>query len=116
MIRFSVGYPTNGSRAFIDKIIERREYINEVYFAALGVASGRSSVSPDTDELPWESAKRLHSDLARLHDSGVKLNLLLNGNCYGEDALSRQFFLKLGDIVDCYLNRYGCRRSRPRRR
>lgn len=107
MIRFSVGYPTNGSRAFIDKIIERREYINEVYFAALGVASGRSSVSPDTDELPWESAERLHSDLARLRDNKIKLNLLLNGNCYGEDSLSRQFFLKLGDIVDCYLNRYG---------
>ena len=101
-----MGYPTTANCAFIDRIIERREHINEVYFAAPGIASGRSSVSPESDELPWESAARLHNDLSRLHERGIKLNLLLNGNCYGEDALSRRFFLGLGDLVEYYVTSF----------
>lgn len=87
--------------------MSRADAISEVYFAFGNYASGRGKQSGgDTVELPWESHARQADDLRRISDAGIALNLLLNGNCYGGDALSRSFFLQLGDTVDWLASRY----------
>ncbi|MBE6613060.1 MAG: hypothetical protein E7632_11260 [Ruminococcaceae bacterium] len=105
--KFNVGYPTKPHPEFIDRIIERRSDIGEVYFAFAGFASGRGRQDGgETDELPWEAHARQLDDLRRISDAGISLDLLLNGNCYGGDSLARSFFLRLGDTVDWLASRY----------
>ena len=105
--KFSVGYPTKPHPELIDRIVSRADAISEVYFAFGNYASGRGRQSGgDAIELPWESHARQAEDLRRISDAGIALNLLLNGNCYGGDALSRSFYLQLGDTVDWLASRY----------
>ncbi|MBQ8509841.1 MAG: hypothetical protein IJ493_08045 [Clostridia bacterium] len=106
-MKFSVGYPGRANPAFIDAVIAARERIHEVYFAFGDIPNGRSPQnSADSGEMPWESRQRQLDDLRRLCDAGLPLNLLLNGNCYGENALSRAFFLNLGDTIDWLCARF----------
>ena len=96
-MKFSVGYPQSENAGFIQRIIENAGTVSEVYFSFGDIPNGRS---PCAGELMFESTLRQMKDLSRIADAGIKLNLLLNANCYGEDSLSRGFFLKLGDTID----------------
>ncbi len=96
-MKFSVGYPQSENAGFIQRIIENAGTVSEVYFSFGDIPNGRS---PCVGELMFESTLRQMKDLSRISDAGIKLNLLLNANCYGEDSLSRGFFLKLGDTID----------------
>ncbi len=97
-MKFSIGYPQKRNDAFISKIIEYRESISEVYFSFGDIPNGRSSAY--IDELPFEAQARQLSDLEKIANAKIDLNLLLNANCYGEDSLSRAFFNKIGDTID----------------
>ncbi len=88
-MKFSVGYNSRYPDSVIDAVNKCREKIGEVYFAYSGFANGRK-----VDE----SAERLESDLKKL--DGIPLNILFNAMCYGEDALSREFFNNIGNTVD----------------
>ncbi|MBQ7726105.1 MAG: hypothetical protein IJT66_03070 [Clostridia bacterium] len=44
--------------------------------------------------------EKTDADLRTLAKHGIALNLLLNGNCYGGEALSKAFFCKIGNTVD----------------
>ncbi len=98
-MKFTVGYPSRRNDRFITRIIEQKSHISEVYFAFGDLPNGRSR-QVDSDELPWEATARQLADLRRFRDEGIKLNLLLNGNCYGAESLARSFFTRLGDTVD----------------
>jgi hypothetical protein len=96
-MQFSVGYQLKNDDKLINAVIENRDKISEVYFSFGDIPNGRGKIS-DQCEIPYLAVKKQMEDLKRL--KGIKMNLLLNGNCYGKYALARSFYNKLGDTVD----------------
>lgn len=104
-MKFNVGYPQTRNDRFVSKIIEHAGAISEVYFSFGGIPNGRS---PNVgDEFPLDAQLRQLDDLKSIARAGIKLDLLLNANCYGEDSLARAFYMRLGDTVDFLCGRVG---------
>lgn len=103
-MKFAVGYqiPQNGER-FSEIVKTYCEHIHEVYFAWPGMASGR----PTGGIQDWGAQRILEEELAVLRNMGIKLDLLLNGNCYGGDAISAGFRESVIGLLE-YLARHGC--------
>lgn len=93
-MKFSVGYQLFDDNEFINKIIEYKNDIHEVYFSFGSFANGRNSF------VDSNAISRQMYDLTRLHKEGISLNLLFNATCYGEESLSRDFFNHIGNTVD----------------
>ena len=97
-MKFQVGYQDN--RAFIEYILKHREKVSEIYFPWGDFTTGRGVI-------PSETVKRdLADDLKQFAGAGIRLCLLLNGNCYGRQTLARSFFQHLGDTVDFLIGEY----------
>jgi len=107
MLKFSVGYQLTKSSDFIQKLIEYKARIYEVYFSWGNFPNGRNNQIKRADMLPWEAQNKQMEDLKRLSDAGIELNLLFNANCYGSDSQSREFFTRIGDTVDYIKSNYG---------
>lgn len=99
-MKLIVGYQLREDARFMSAVLRHREQIGEVYFAWPGVANGRSSVHAKGGFTQWELLLRQREDLSMLSCEGFSLNLLLNGNCYGDASLARSFFTELGNLVD----------------
>lgn len=97
-MKFQIGY--QGNPAFIEYLIKHSGQVSEMYFPWGDFTTGRGII-------PSETVKRnLTADLKRFSDVGIRLCLLLNGNCYGRHTLARSFFQKLGDTVDFLREEY----------
>lgn len=103
-MKLFVGYQLCRTDAFLKRILERREKISEVYFSWGAMPSGRSAIGLQTGLPTWEAEEKQHSQLKRIAEAGIGLNLLLNANCYGADSLARSFFQSTGDLVDTLRN------------
>ena len=101
-MKFSVGYQLKEDFSLIDTIIENKENISEVYFSFGDFPNGRSNLTQNG--FLYENVNKQIEDLSRLEN--MPLNLLLNGNCYGKNALARSFYNKIGDTVDYLLNKF----------
>lgn len=99
-MKFFVGYQIRQDRRFLDSILACKESISEVYFSWPGIANGRSTVNEKYGISAWDAEKIQRDELKELSSEGIGMNLLLNGNCYGGDSLSRAFYTKIGDLVD----------------
>lgn len=97
-LKYSVGYQMLSDNSFINEIIRYKDSIKEVYFSWGDFPNGRNSQTQKSTG--WESAEKQIHDLKLLNDGGLPFNLLLNGNCYGADSLSRHFFNKIGETID----------------
>ena len=97
-MKFHVGYQNNS--VFRTYLLEHREKTGEIYFPWEGFTTGRGLVASPEDQATMEE------DLALFARSGIPLCLLLNGNCYGRETLSRDFFNHLGDTVDALGSEY----------
>lgn len=106
-MKFSVGYQLFSDTNFIDKIIDCKSDISEVYFSWGDFANGRNNQTKRFDMPPWEAQSKLMADLKKLSDEGIELNLLFNATCYGKDSQSRAFFHKIGDTIDYIISSYG---------
>ncbi len=106
-MRFSVGYQYKTDGSWFKCIMEHKDRVAEVYFPWEGFASGRdpAALPEGMSRFGLEAAKR--AELKAFHEAGIRLNLLLNGNCYGADSLSRAFFLSLGDTLDELITELG---------
>lgn len=104
---FSVGYQPDPRDALTDAIIRHKKDIYEVYFAFGNYPNGRSTPTQSENLLPHEVTAKQLTDLARIAKAGIPLNILFNGNCYGKDAQSRQFFNGIGDTVDYFATAFG---------
>jgi collagenase-like PrtC family protease len=91
-MKFSVGYQPSqpGEESFVDIVGEFREHVAEVYFPWVGEPSGRSPIGLRGGRPDQVAQRRLEEDLLALRGLGLRLNLLLNANCYGARAASRQ--------------------------
>ncbi len=105
-MRFMVGLPQTGT-AFVDRILENRERIYEVYFSWGDFANGRNSQLLREGYTAWELQKCQVEALSRLSAAGIALNLLFNADCYGRDSQSRAFFRKIGTAVDYIRTTFG---------
>lgn len=97
---FSVGYNLMLAESLVSAILENKPKISEVYFSYGDFPNGRNSALNVVGLTKEQAAERQQTHLKLLSDNGLKLNLLLNGNCYGKNALAREFFNKIGDTVD----------------
>lgn len=106
-MKFSVGYQLFENDKFTSSIIDFKEYVSEVYFSWWDFPNGRNNQIKHIGLLPWVTQNKQMEDLKRLSDSGIKLNLLFNANCYGSNSQSREFFSKIGDTIDYIKENYG---------
>ena len=106
-MKYIVGYPIRADEGFLKCVIRNKEHIAELYFSWGGVAGGRSSSEAEQTYTPFEYQKQVERDIARIAGAGIKLNLLFNANCYGKDSQSRDFFNKVGNLIDYTEREYG---------
>ena len=99
-MKFSIGYQLTRTTDFLQTIISNKESVYEVYFAWDGFANGRNTKYIADDFSEWDAHMRKMSDLNRLSENGVKLNLLFNATCYGAESLSKSFFESIGNTTD----------------
>ena len=102
-LRLSVGYPCATPISFFDSIAPYLDKVGEVYFGKADIPSGRATFEGDLrcDQAIFES------DLAKFSKAGVRLNLLLNGNCYGERAVSQSLADEVCATVESFGERFG---------
>jgi collagenase-like PrtC family protease len=101
-MRFAVGYqlPEEDEQPLTEIVADFRERIEEVYFPWLDMPSGRSPMTGLDGFIDWEAQERLEGDLQAFRSMGVKLDLLLNANCYGAEGLSQSLANRICSIVD----------------
>jgi len=91
-IQFAVGYQLQEEEdelPFSQIIDNYCQDIAEVYFPWSDMASGRASLISRRGYVFWEGQRKLEEDLKHIKQKGIKLNLLLNANCYGQYAISQ---------------------------
>ena len=106
-MKYIVGYPIKENEIFLDKIIHHKDCISEVYFSWGDMPNGRSSLSVDGALTSFEVQQRQARDLKLLSGEGISLNMLFNGNCYGKDSQSRDFFNRIGNLTDYIQGEFG---------
>ena len=91
-MKFAVGYPVfyDEDQPFVEMIEPYRGHVEEIYFAWPGEPSGRSAMGVQDGAIDWSVRERLEQDLVTIREMGIKLDLLLNANCYGKLAMSRK--------------------------
>ena len=88
MIPLAAGYQHFADGAPFAEMALRHPSVKEVYFPWVDEPSGRPKLGYEEEDDPEEIAAALRRDLTRLRGAGVKLDLLLNANCYGAEAMS----------------------------
>ncbi len=106
-MKFAIGYqePQNGEE-FSAICADYRDAVAEVYFPWTGMASGRSMLGRRNGMPDLSAQKTLERNLAAIRGMGIKLDLLLNANCYGDRAISKDLAMEVFGILE-YLEEGG---------
>ena len=109
MIQYSVGFQLHkpGQESFSQMVAVYRHSISEVFFAWPEIASGRGDLATHCDITVQETQQRLVQELKEIKKMDIKLDLLLNANCYGADSLSEKLAKQVCTTIE-YLSRVGC--------
>ncbi len=101
-MKFAVGYQLAepDEERFPEIVRDYREHVAEVYFPWLKVPTGRASLTTRRGYTDWSGQERLEEDLRALRELGVRLDLLLNANCYGRWAASSFLENMVGSILE----------------
>lgn len=96
-MKFAVGFQLYepGEEPFSNIVATYKAHISEVFFAWQDTPSGRSAIATRHGFTDWSAQSRMEEELRAIKAMGVKLDLLFNGNCYGQYAISE----KLGNTV-----------------
>ena len=91
-MKYSVGFQlySEGEEPFSEIAKTYREHISEVFFPWQDIATGRSAIATRHGFTDWTAQSRLEEELRKIKGMGIKLDLLFNGNCYGEYAISEK--------------------------
>ena len=108
-MKFSVGYQLmeKDELSFLSIVERYKDSIAEVYFPWIDIPTGRGSLTDTDGYIAWDAHKTLVADLKAIKGMGIKLDLLLNGNCYGADALSKRLANKVYSVLE-YLDGENC--------
>lgn len=101
-MRFAVGYQLSdpGEEPFAALVEDYAEHLAEIYFPWVGTASGRAALGRQRGATDWTAQARLEEDLRACRRLGLKLDLLLNANCYGARAASEALQNEVGSLLD----------------
>jgi collagenase-like PrtC family protease len=104
-MKFAVGYQLAeaGEPSFVEVVAEFADSVAEVYFPWVAMPSGRPPIGLGDPS----AAERLEADLRALREMGVRLDLLLNANCYGPDAAGRKLQRAVTDLLDRLAEKVG---------
>ena len=104
-MKFSVGFQLyeGDEEPFSEIVKSYRNSISEVFFAWQDIPTGRSGVASVHGYTDWSAQKRAEEELRAIKATGVKLDLLFNGNCYGQYALSEKLANTVVSVIE-YLN------------
>ena len=103
-MKFSVGYQLpDDNFSFAELARDYLENMAEVFFPWINFATGRASVHERHGTVDWHAQKDIESDLAEIKKLGIKLDLLINGNCFGAHAMSVYLENRIKSTVE-YLN------------
>ena len=108
MMPLAAGYQHFADGAPFAEIALRHPSVREVYFPWVGEPSGRPKLGFEEESDPDELEAALRRDLTRLKNAGVKLDLLLNANCYGGEAMGVALKSRIVGIVE-KLDSWECR-------
>ena len=108
MITLAAGYQHFADGAPFAEIALRHPSVREVYFPWVDEPSGRPRLGYEEEDDKEELALALRRDLTRLRAAGVRLDLLLNANCYGAEAMSRKLEGHVIDILTELIG-WGCK-------
>ena len=91
-MKFAVGFQLYdpGEEPFSEIVRTYQDRISEVFFAWQDPPSGRSGIATRHGYTDWTAQSRTEEELRAIKDMGIKLDILFNGNCYGEYALSEK--------------------------
>ena len=107
MLKLSVGYQYNAEMPFSDIVQAYKDSISEVYFAWIDAQSGRSKLCGFDGYFDYAMQDTMIKELQKIKKIGIKLDLLFNANCYGEEALSEVLRGKILSVMD-YLQSTDC--------
>lgn len=91
-MKFAVGFQLydTGEEPFSQIVHTYREHISEVFFAWQDIPTGRSGIATRHGFTDWSAQHRTEEELRAIKAMGIKLDLLFNGNCYGQYAISEK--------------------------
>ena len=99
--KYEIGYQLSDNEfSFTNMVSEFKEHIDTVYFPWIDMASGRASLSNRRGYVEWSAKEILLSDLQELKRQGIKLNILFNGSCYGEDSVSTYLENNIRSVIE----------------
>lgn len=101
-MKFLIGYqqPLEGRVPICALLEPYWDKISEIFFSWVQEPSGRSAAAVDEGYVDWAGQARLEQDLKTIREKGSRLDLLLNANCYGGDAVSRRLDYRIASILD----------------
>lgn len=100
MLKLSVGYQYSEKFSFASMVEQYAESIEEVYFSWVDHASGRSMIGGYDGYFDYSLQNTLVEELRRIKENNIKLDLLFNANCYGEDAISEVLRGRVCSVID----------------
>ncbi len=89
---FCAGYPVFPDAKFTETVLRYSDRVKEVYFSWKNCPSGRMSMSDEAQHC-------LEHDLNIFREKGIRLCLLINGNCYGGGAVSNKFAEDISGLI-----------------
>ena len=108
-MKLLVGYrlPNEDGRSFFEEIEPYFSHIDEVFFPWVDMPSGRSALGNSDGYIDWRAQEHLVEELSAIRKRGIRLDLLLNANCYGAEALSERFRNRILSVIDYLYSRTG---------
>lgn len=108
-MKFAVGFQLYdmGEEPFSHIVDTYKEHISEVFFAWQDTPSGRSAVATRHGYTDWSAQSRMEEELRAIKAMGIKLDLLFNGNCYGEYAISEKLANSVISVIQHLHNAVG---------
>ena len=107
-MNFAVGYRHQSEGEPFSSAVLSYHDISEVYFPWVDEPSGRPVLGYGEGDDADTIKEILREELTELVQHGVRLDLLLNANCYGEYAMSRELEDRICSIIN-ELDSWGCR-------
>ncbi len=98
---FALGYQhREDGEPFSSIVADFRDRVGEVYFPWVGQPSGRPPLGYGLEDSADEVQRILESELQTLRRMGIRLDLLLNANCYGGRAVSVDLQNEVVAVID----------------
>ena len=97
---FAVGYKHHSEGERFSSVVLSYPEVEEVYFPWVDEPSGRPILGYGEYDDTETIKEILREELTALREGGKKLDLLLNANCYGEEAISRVLEGRVRSVID----------------